>query len=255
MRIAIAPTEAEGTAIAARVLMERFEQGKALGVATGSTPLGLYEKLREAHAAGEFTLSGSSAYALDEYIGIDADHPERYRNVLATELVGEDKTGLKDEDLYTPDGLADDPAQAAADYEEAIAPGVDLQILGIGSDGHIGFNEPGGSLASRTHIGVLTEQTRTDNARFFDNDIDKVPTHCLTQGLATIMGAKKLLLLAFGEKKAEAMKQVIEGPVSAFWPGTILQHHPDVTIVLDEAAAGKLQLADYYKAIWDSWNK
>lgn len=252
MRIAIAATQDEGNEIAARVLMERFEQGKALGVATGSTPLGLYVKMREAHAAGEFTLAGSSAYALDEYIGIDADHPERYRNVLATELVGEDKTGLKDEDLHTPDGLADDPEAAAKAYEEEVNPGVDLQILGIGSDGHIGFNEPGGSLASRTHVGVLTEQTRKDNARFFDDDISKVPTHCLTQGLATIMDAKKLLLLAFGKNKAAAVKQVIEGPVSAFWPATIIQHHPDVTIVLDEEAASELELADYYKAIWNS---
>ena len=129
----------------------------------------------------------------------------------------------------------------------AQAGGVDLQILGIGTVGHIGFNEPGSSLASRTRIKTLTEQTRIDNARFFDGDVDAVPTHCLTQGLGTIMSARHIVLVAIGSQKAEAVHQMVEGAVSAMWPGTILQHHPHVTVLLDAAAAGRLQLADYYR--------
>ncbi len=124
---------------------------------------------------------------------------------------------------------------------------MDLQILGIGTDGHIGFNEPGSSLASRTRIKTLTRQTRVDNARFFDDDVDRVPTHCLTQGLGTIMDARHVILVATGRNKAEAVHQLVEGPVSAMWPGTILQHHRHVTVLLDGSAARRLQLADYYR--------
>ena len=136
---------------------------------------------------------------------------------------------------------------------------MDLQILGIGTDGHIGFNEPGSSLSSRTRIKTLTKQTRLDNARFFDGDVSRVPTHCLTQGLGTIMAARHVLLVASGAGKAEAVHQLAEGPVSAMWPATVLQHHPHVTVLLDEAAASRLQLSDYYretyaaKPDWQGW--
>ncbi len=125
--------------------------------------------------------------------------------------------------------------------------GVDLQILGIGSDGHIAFNEPGSSFASRTRIKTLTRQTRADNARFFGGDVDAVPTHCLTQGLGTIMEARHVVLLATGQGKAEAVHQLVEGAVSALWPATILQHHPHVTVLLDPSAGSRLQLAGYYR--------
>ncbi len=148
-----------------------------------------------------------------------------------------------------PDGLAADIPAACAAYEDAIreAGGVDLQILGIGTDGHIGFNEPGSSLASRTRIKTLTRQTRVDNARFFGDDVESVPTHCLTQGLATIMAARHVILVATGRGKAEAVHHLVEGPVTAMWPATILQHHPHVTVLLDGAAARRLQLVDYYR--------
>ncbi|MDP9800524.1 glucosamine-6-phosphate deaminase [Arcanobacterium wilhelmae] len=225
-----------------------------LGVATGSTPLKLYERLRAAHAAGTFTLAGKKAIALDEYVGIADDHPERYRNVLRTELVGEDKTGLTDELLFTPDSSAPDPQAAAARYDEQIRAlgGATIQILGIGSDGHIAFNEPGGSLVSRTHVDVLTAQTRTDNARFFDGDLAKVPTESISQGLGTIMEAKEIILLAFGEGKARAVKELVEGAVSAKWPATVLQMHPKVTVLVDEAAASQLELADFYTERWNA---
>lgn len=247
MDIVIARDSEEASKLAARYVMVNAKPGMRLGVATGSTPLGLYKNLREAHAAGDFSLEESQAFALDEYVGVAEDHPERYRNVLRAELVGPDKTGLTDENLHTPDGLAEDLEAAAAAYEEVVSPGVDLQILGLGSDGHIGFNEPAGSLDSLTHVGFLTEETRRDNARFFDGDIDQVPTNCITQGLSTIMSASKVMLLAFGEGKADAVAQLIEGGVSAFWPATILQHHRDALIILDEQAASKLKLTSYYK--------
>jgi glucosamine-6-phosphate deaminase len=148
-----------------------------------------------------------------------------------------------------PDGLAEDLPAACAAYEQAIADagGVDLQILGIGTDGHIAFNEPGLSLASRTRIKTLTKQTREDNARFFGGSVDDVPRHCLTQGLATIMSARHLVLLASGRAKAEAVHQLVEGPISAMWPATIMQLHPHATVLVDDAAASRLQLADYYR--------
>ena len=250
MRVQIFATfEAASLAAAKQIRAEREAVGEnfRLGVATGSTPLGVYQVLRDWHAAGEFSLASATAWALDEYIGIPNDHPEGYRNVLLTELVNEDATGLLPEDLQTPDGAHPHPAEAADDYERRIGEGVDLQILGIGSNGHIGFNEPTGSLASRTHVGKLTEQTRRDNARFFDDDLSLVPTHCITQGLATILSSRKALLLASGEGKAEAIAQTVEGSVSAKWPASVLQHHPDVTLYLDEAAASRLQLRDFYE--------
>ena len=143
-------------------------------------------------------------------------------------------------------------SQRRAAYEEAItgAGAVDLQILGIGTDGHVGFNEPGSSLASRTRIKTLTEQTRADNTRFFAGDINAVPRHCLTQGLATIMAARHIVLIATGRAKADAVHQLVEGPVSAMWPATILQHHPDVTVLIDNAAASRLQLGDYSRTTY-----
>ena len=250
-------TDAEAVAdAAARYLIKVMNETdhKVLGVATGSTPLPLYERMRQAHAAGEFTLADAHAFALDEYVGIDPEHPERYRNVLRTELVGDENSGLLDENLHTPDANAADPYQAAVQYDASIkaAGGVTLQILGIGADGHIGFNEPGISLVSRTHVDALTAKTREDNARFFDDDINKVPSQCVTQGLGTIMEAGEVLLIATGSNKADAVYELVEGGISAHWPATILQMHPKATILVDEAAAARLKLADFYKERWES---
>src|SRR6185436_18430792 len=181
-----------------------------------------------------------------------ADHPERYRTVIERVFVS--RVDFAPGAVHGPDRLsADIPASCAA-YEAAIAAagGVDLQILGIGTDGHIGFNEPGSSLASRTRIKTLTRQTRIDNARFFGGDLAAVPTHCLTQGLATIMSARHLVLVATGTGKAEAVHHLVEGAVSALWPATILQHHPHATVLLDDSAARRLQLIDYYRETYRS---
>jgi glucosamine-6-phosphate deaminase len=197
--------------------------------------------------AGLMSFRRVRGFSLDEYVGLPADHPERYRNVIDRVFVS--RVDITAGAVQGPDGLAADIPAACAAYEQAIreAGGIDLQILGIGTDGHIAFNEPGSSLASRTRIKTLTRQTRIDNARFFGGDVDSVPTHCLTQGLATIMEARHVILVATGSRKAEAVHHLVEGPVSAMWPATILQHHPHVTVLLDDAAAHRLQLAGYYR--------
>jgi glucosamine-6-phosphate deaminase len=223
-----------------------------LGLATGSSPLSIYDELAARCAAGRMSFAKARGFTLDEYVGLPPDHPERYRNVIDTVFVA--RVDFAPGAVAGPDGLAADIPAACAAYEDAIrtAGGIDLQILGIGTDGHIGFNEPGSSLASRTRIKTLTRQTRMDNARFFGDDIDAVPTHCLTQGLGTIMDARHVVLVATGRSKAEAVHQLAEGGVSALWPASVLQHHPHATVFVDDAAAHRLQLADYYRETYRS---
>src|SRR6202790_1506557 len=220
--------------------------GAVLGLATGSSPLAIYDELAARCNAGLISFRQARGFTLDEYVGLPTDHPELYRNVIDTAFVS--RVDFAPGAVKGPDGLAADIPAACAAYENAIreAGGVDLQVLGIGTEGHIAFNEPGSSLASRTRIKTLTRQTRTDNARFFGGDVESVPTHCLTQGLATIMEARHVILVATGRSKAEAVHHLVEGAVSALWPATILQHHPHVTVLLDDAAARRLQLVDYY---------
>lgn len=226
------------------VSLIRANPETVLGLATGSTPLPVYEALPERLAG--LDVSRVRGFALDEYVGIDPDHPESYRSVIHREVVG--PLGLDPARIRVPDGSLDGIQHAGDDYETAIleAGGVDLQILGIGTDGHIGFNEPGSSFASLTRVKTLTQQTRDDNARFFDS-VDDVPRHCITQGLGTILRARHLVLLAFGEGKAEAVAGAVEGPVTASLPGSAIQLHPHVTVVVDEAAGSRLRFADYYR--------
>jgi len=223
-----------------------------LGLATGSSPLPIYRALRARFKAGEVSFAQGQAFTLDEYVGLPEGHPESYRAVIRNEIV--DHLDLPASSLHTPDAHGGDLEAAAAAYDRSIteAGGVDLQILGIGENGHIGFNEPGGSLASRTHVGTLTASTREANARFFGGNPDEVPTQCITQGLGTIMEARALVLVATGEKKAQAIAQLVEGGVSQKWPATIMQHHPRATVIVDEAAAAHLELADYYRHTYGS---
>lgn len=220
-----------------------------LGLATGSSPLAVYDELARRHADG-LSFARTRAFLLDEYVGLPAGHPQGYRTVIERDVVA--RLDLPSAAVLGPDGSAQDLAAACADYERAIADagGVDVQILGIGTDGHVAFNEPGSSLASRTRIKTLTEQTRRDNARFFGGDVDAVPRHVLTQGLGTISEARHLVLVATGRHKAEAVHQLVEGPVSAMWPASVLQMHPHVTVLVDPAAAGRLQLAAYFRETW-----
>jgi glucosamine-6-phosphate deaminase len=196
------------------------------------------------------SFTGARGFALDEYVGLPPEHPESYRAVLQREIVG--RVDFAPGAVQSPDGWASDLPAACAHYERAIddAGGIDLQILGVGTDGHIGFNEPTSSLTSLTRVKTLTSVTRADNARFFGDDVDAVPTHVLTQGVGTIRRARHLVLLAWGEGKADAVAATVEGPVTSLVPSSALQLHPHATVVVDEAAASRLRLADYYRYVY-----
>ena len=254
MEVVILPDTAAIGGVAADAIGALFARKPTavLGLATGSSPLAIYDELAARCAAGKISFRQARGFTLDEYVGLPADHPERYRTVIDQVFVS--RVDIAPDAVEGPNGLATDIPAACAAYEDAIrqAGGVDLQILGIGTDGHIAFNEPGSSLASRTRIKTLTHQTRLDNARFFGDDLDAVPTHCLTQGLGTIMEARHVVLVATGRGKAEAVHHLVEGAVSAMWPATILQHHPHATVLLDDSAARRLQLIDYYRETYRS---
>lgn len=248
--IIVTDAKAAGALVADEIVgLIRHDPDVVLGLATGSTPVPVYEALPERLRGVD--VSRVRGFALDEYVGIDPAHPESYRNVIRREVI--EPLGLDPERIHVPNGAISTIEHAGEDYERAIAAagGVELQILGIGTDGHIGFNEPGSSFASSTRVKTLTAQTRQDNARFFDS-IDQVPMHCITQGLGTILRARHLVLLAFGEGKAEAVAGAVEGPVTASLPGSAIQLHPRVSVVVDEAAASRLQHADYYRYTYDN---
>lgn len=254
MQVVIVPTPEEvGLVAAAKVAkVVRDKADAVLGVATGSSPLAIYAELARRAEAGELDFSTVRAFALDEYVGLDLAHPQSYHSVIRHEVT--ERLGLKPALVHVPDGSAADLPRACDDYERMIkdAGGVDIQILGIGANGHIGFNEPTSSFASRTRIKTLAPRTRVDNARFFDDDLDQVPTHCLTQGLATILDARRLVLVATGAGKADAVAAMVEGPLSSMCPGSALQLHPDATVVVDEDAAARLSLAEYYRHTYDN---
>jgi glucosamine-6-phosphate deaminase len=228
----------------------RRKPDAVIGVATGSTPLPVYQALAALVRSGGADVSRARIAQLDEYVGLPAGHPESYRSVVRREVL--EPLGIAEDAFLGPDGTAADVTAACADYERALAAagGVDLQLLGIGTDGHIGFNEPCSSLASRTRIKTLTEQTRADNARFFGGDVEQVPQHVITQGIGTILDARHLVLLATGAGKAEAVAAAVEGPLAAVCPASALQLHPHATVVVDEAAASGLKLADYFRHTW-----
>ena len=246
MEIIILPTPSDVARTAADAIEEQVRSGPSvLGLATGSTPLGTYQELIERHRNG-LSFARAQAFLLDEYVGLPSAHPQSYHSVIRDEFTASVDFGP--EAVHGLDGMAADPGAETRQYEARIAAagGVDIQILGIGTDGHVGFNEPMSSLASRTRIKTLTQQTRQDNARFFDSAAD-VPDHVLTQGLGTIREARHLLLLAMGESKAEAIAAAVEGPVAAICPASALQLHPHVTVLVDQAAASKLAHRDYYQ--------
>ena len=241
---------------AAPIVAEAYTQlltGKpdaVLGLATGSTPLGVYEELVRRHREEGLSFARARAFLLDEYVGLPADHPERYRAFIERVFTGQVDFG--GDAVAGPDGLAGDLAAAGPAYEAAIraAGGIDLQILGIGADGHLAFNMPMSSLSSRTRLKTLTPKTRQDNARFFDGNVDRVPTHCLTQGLGTIMESRHAVMLGFGRGKAQAVRECVEGAVAARWPASVLQLHPHATVVVDEDAASQLAFTEYYRTTY-----
>ena len=255
MKVLIGSTPDDVASLAATSVLEGFERHvgnrpPVIGLATGSSPLGLYGQLAELVAAGRLDFSHATGFALDEYVGLAQSHEQSYRQTLIREVCN--VLGLPEENLNVPLGEADSLHAlqlAADDYDAAIraAGGVDVQILGIGSNGHIGFNEPGTSLRSRTHLTRLTARTRTDNARFF-NSLDEVPTHSVTQGLGTVLEARRLVLVATGRVKADAIAAAIEGPLAASCPASVLQLHEDAILVIDEDAATLLKHREYYDA-------
>jgi len=244
-------TAGQVAALAADVVeaLVRGRPAAVLGLATGSTPLPAYRELIRRHHAGVGPGYGEvSCFNLDEYVGLPPGHPQSYRATIARELT--DGLGIGSERVHGPDPDEKNLATAGERYEAMImaAGGVDLQLLGIGSDGHLAFNEPGSSLASRTRLKTLTARTRADNARFFGTP-DEVPRHVLTQGLATILRARHLLLVATGAGKAAAVAAAVEGPVSASCPASVLQLHPHATVLLDEPAASGLARVAYYREV------
>lgn len=252
VEVVLVENEQEAGRLVAAAILELISRkpDAVLGLATGSSPLAVYQALAESVTAGDIDVSRVRGFALDEYVGLPDDHPESYRSVVTREVV--EPLGLTPELVHVPDGSIEAMRTAGEAYEKAIvaAGGIDLQILGLGRVGHIAFNEPGSSLASLTRVKTLTEETREDNARFFDSP-DQVPMHAITQGLGTIRRARHLVMLAFGEAKAPEVQASVEGPVTASHPGSILQLHPHATVVVDAAAASRLENLDYYRHAWE----
>jgi glucosamine-6-phosphate deaminase len=249
MEIIIQPTPGASAEVAARIIARKLREkpDSVLGLATGSTPLSLYRIL----TGMKLDWSRVTTFNLDEYIGLPREHPQSYHSFMWENLF--QHVNIRPENVHIPDGNAPDVPAFCAAYEENIraAGGIDIQLLGVGADGHIGFNEPTSSLASRTRIKTLTPQTRRDNARFFGSEED-VPFHVITMGIGTIMEARQNLLLAFGENKAAAIAGAVEGPITAINPASILQLHPVAKVCLDEPAASKLTRADYYRWVYQN---
>ena len=252
MRLVLCESTEETGRAAAGIIADRVGLGPCvLGLATGSSPLPVYRELIRRHRDTGLSFARCAAFTLDEYVGLSPEDPRSYRATIREEFV--DHVDLPASALHSPEAADPDPEalrEAAARYEELIsmAGGIDVQLLGLGANGHIGFNEPSSSLASRTRIKSLTQQTREDNARFFDED-ETVPKLCLTQGLGTILDSRHAVLLAQGRGKAEAVAAAVEGPVSANCPASVLQLHPHATVILDRSAASRLQNLDYYRHV------
>ncbi len=209
-----------------------------LGFATGSTPLGLYTEIAKRYEAGEVSFKDVTSFNLDEYVGLDGTHDQSYRYFMNENLFK--KLDIDIHKTNVPSGL-DTSAETEAAYDKAIeaAGGVEIQLLGIGNNGHIGFNEPGTPFGSITHMVELTDSTRQANKRFF-NSIDEVPTHAVTMGIKTVMNAKSIILMAIGSAKADIIKATLQGPVTEEVPASVLQLHPNVEVYLDFEAASKL---------------
>ncbi len=245
--IECASTDEAADLVAAEILSAlRRKPELVLGLATGSTPIGVYERLVRARREQGVDFARVRTFNLDEYIGLTADHPQSYRAFMAQHLFA--AAGIAAANVRFPPVDGRDLTAACRAYEDAIraAGGIDIQILGIGGNGHIGFNEPTSSLASRTRVKTLTDKTLADNARFYAPG-ETQPQLATTMGIGTILEARRVLLQSFGQKKAQAVHAAIEGPISSFWPASALQLHPDVTFFLDAESASLLTMRDYYQ--------
>jgi glucosamine-6-phosphate deaminase len=241
---------AEGACLRAARIVGRLLRAKpdaALALPTGSTPADIYADLVRQHRDEGLSFARATAFNLDEYVGIPPDHPGSFRRAMHEALYRH--VDLPPERAHAPDGQAVDLAAACARYEAAIAAagGLDLALLGLGTDGHIAFNEPTSSFGSRTRLKTLTGETRAANRNGFG--AEPVPHHALTIGIATILSARRCLLVAFGVAKAAAVANMVEGPLAALVPASALQLHPHATVIVDEAAADGLALRSYYDAV------
>ncbi|AGT07185.1 glucosamine-6-phosphate deaminase [Paracoccus aminophilus] len=247
MKILILDTAEAAQERAAEMISEAIRERSrtVLGLATGGTMLPVYERLVACHRAGKLSFSGVTTFNLDEYVGLAPSHPQSYRSYMNRVLFSQVDIDLQR--THLPRGDARDPEAEAARYEATIAQcgGLDLQLLGIGHNGHIGFNEPTSSLKSRTRIKTLTRETREANSRYFRAD-EHIPSLAITMGVGTILDARGCLLLAVGAGKAAPVAAMVEGPLAAVCPASALQLHPKATVILDRAAAQDLKLKDYY---------
>ena len=247
MEVIILDTPDDVAEYSAQIIKKQIvhKPDSVLGLATGSTPVAVYEKCIAMVQKGELSFAHVHSFNLDEYLGLAGTHPQSYRHFMNEKLFHHIDINI--DNTHIPDGMAPSPETEAQHYDNAITAsgGIDLQILGLGSNGHIGFNEPTSSLSSRTRVKSLTAQTIADNSRFFDAH-ETQPTLCLTMGIGTIMDARKIIMIATGEQKSNAVATMIEGAISAFCPATALQMHENVCVILDNASASQLQLKQYY---------
>lgn len=252
MEVVILKSADEVAVYAAKLVgvLLKLRPDAVLGLATGSTPQALYRRLVTDYREGKISFKDVTTFNLDEYLGVAPDNPQSYRSYMNRELF--DLIDIDKQNTFLPACKEDEnPREVGQRYEEHIqsAGGINLQILGIGANGHIGFNEPSSSLGSRTRVKTLTQQTFHDNSRLFSSD-EFQPTLAITMGITSIMEARKILLLATGAGKADAVGRMIEGPITAMCPASILQMHERVTVLLDEQAAAQLQNRDYYDWTW-----
>ena len=249
MKVIIQPDYHQLTVVAAEIIRDALSKKPdlVLGLATGSTPIGLYKVLVRMHKQDGLDFSRVTTFNLDEYVGIPREHPQSYHTFMAKHLF--DHVNIPKKNRHIPQNTAENHEAFCEAYEKSIvhAGGIDIQVLGIGTDGHIGFNEASSSLASRTRIVTLTESTLVTNAVHFSGDVNAVPEMAITIGIGTIMEAKQCLLLANGASKANAIAKAIEGPITSMVPASILQMHPKTVVLIDEDAASDLKDAEYYK--------
>jgi len=236
---------------AARIIQQEWQKKNnlVLGLATGETPLGVYKKIIEMNQRKEIDFSSIIAFSLDEYLGLEEEHPQSFAFYMKENFFRH--TNIKMENIFRLEGKPPDIETHCQEYEEKIKSygGIDIQMLGIGRNGHIGFNEPGSSLSSRTRVKTLAEETIRDNARFFTEG-QEVPRFCLTMGIGTVMEAKIIILLASGKGKSDAIKSCVEGAVTASVPASALQLHPRVKILVDEEAGSLLTNKDYFRWVF-----
>lgn len=252
MRLIIEPDYQQLSAWAAEHVIERINSAQptaehpfVLGLPTGSSPEGMYANLVEAYRQGRVSFRNVITFNMDEYVGIPEEHPESYHSFMKRNLF--DHIDCPQQNIHILNGNANDLEAECKAYEDAIrkAGGIDLFIGGIGPDGHIAFNEPGSSLASRTRIKSLTTDTIIANSRFFDNDLTKVPRQALTVGVATVMDAREVMILVNGHHKARALQAAVEGPITQMWTVSAVQNHQHAIIVADEAACEELKVGTY----------